>query len=92
MTSIVGSIPCKDGYSLSARIDYLKINFTSSEKKVFNHKEKNVNNYFSENSIVYNQSEFFRVLALNFDNPDFMALMSQLYKKDCNKAFKGSKK
>ncbi|ADR33990.1 hypothetical protein Sulku_1327 [Sulfuricurvum kujiense DSM 16994] len=91
MTSMIGSLQRNDGNTLSARTDYLKINFTPSEKKVFTHKEKNVNNFFSANGVSYNQTEYFRVLSLNFDNPDLMALMSKLYLTDCNNAFKGGK-
>jgi hypothetical protein len=74
--------------SLSNRIDYFKINFSPTELKVFELKTQRVQDTFIENDLIYNQPEFFRILMLNFDNPDLVAVMQKLYGADCSPLFK----
>lgn len=72
----------------SQSLSYLKINFTESQFKVYEHKSKKVNSFFSDNGFVFNEPEFFKVMALNFDNPDFMRVMLDLYVADASKLFR----
>ncbi len=75
----------------SDSLSYFKINLSESQMKVFDHKTKKVNSYFSDMGYSFNQPEFFKVLLMNFDNVDFMRVMVDLYASDCSTLFHKSK-
>lgn len=75
------------GLKASDAHSYLKINLSESQMKVFTLKTKNINSFFSDNQLLFNEPEFFKVLLLNFDHPDFMSLMVNLYASDCSTLF-----
>lgn len=75
------------GFKSSDSLSYFKINLSEAQMKVFDLKAKKINSFFSDNGYLYNQPEFFKVLLLNFDNPEFMKVMVNLYSADCSTLF-----
>ncbi len=68
-------LPICNTVSRMERNEFIKINFTFSEKKVFNLDEKQVIKFYAENGLIYNQQEHFRVILLNLNNPEFLKLI-----------------
>lgn len=73
---------------LSERTEYLKINLTPSEMKVFELEEKKLSDYFAQNGFVYNRIEHFRIYLLNFFNDGLKDESLRLYKFDSSDLFK----